>query len=223
MLHIVWDWNGTLLDDLEVVIESLNVGTAAFDLPPIDEQGYRDHFTRPVRSFYDSLFGRPVSDMEWLQLNKTFHDEYYARAHRASLTVDAVEAVNRIAALGWSQSLLSMSIHDHLLDAVVSRGIADRFSLIDGLTGPTGGLKTRHLADHLFALGRDPADVLLIGDTPDDAMAAREVGARVVLYDGGSHHLPTLEAVGTSVAHSLNEAVDLAWRIASDEPVEAPA
>lgn len=222
-LHIVWDWNGTLLDDLEIVVEALNVGTAAFGVAPIDEDGYRDHFTRPVRAFYCSLFGRTVSDVEWAYLNKTFHDEYYARVHRAVLTVDAVDAIDRVRGLGWSQSLLSMSVHDQLLPAVTERGIADRFSLIDGLTSPTGGLKSRHLEIHLDSLGHDPRGALLIGDTPDDAVAARHVGAEIILYDGGSHHLPTLEAMGAPVAHSLNDAVDLARRVAGGETLEAMA
>ncbi len=210
----MWDWNGTLLDDLEIVVESLNVGTAEFGVNPIDADGYRDHFTRPVRAFYDSLFGRPVSDMEWAYLNKTFHDEYYERVHRAPLTVGAVDAVDRVSSLGWSQSLLSMSIHDQLLTAVMSRGIADHFTLIDGLTVPTGGLKSEHLETHLDSLGHEPGGVVLIGDTPDDAVAARQVGAEVILFDGGSHHLPTLKAMGAPVAHTLDEAIDLASSVA---------
>lgn len=220
-LHIVWDWNGTLLDDLDIVIESLNVGTASYDIAPIDEFGYRDHFTRPVRAFYDSLFQRPVSDMEWAHLNKTFHDEYHTRAHGASLTEGSIDAVDRVAALGWTQSLLSMSIHDQLLDAVASRGIADRFALIEGLTTTTGGLKARHLDTHLASLNQDPDRAVLIGDTPDDAVAAREVGAGIVLYDGGSHHVSQLKSMGAPVAHSLGEAVDLAVRLAGGETREA--
>jgi phosphoglycolate phosphatase-like HAD superfamily hydrolase len=212
-----------LLDDLEVVVESLNVGTARFGLPPIDGDGYRDHFTRPVRAFYDSLFARPVSDMEWVQLNKIFHEEYYSRVHRAPLTVGAVEAIDRVRELGWSQSLLSMSTHDRLVAEVRSRGVADRFSSIDGLTAPTGGLKAKHLSAHLESMGRGPARVVLIGDTPDDAVAARQAGARVVLYDGGSHHLPTLEAMGAPVAHDLGQAIDEAERLADDDSLEAMA
>ena len=220
-LHIVWDWNGTLLDDLDIVVESLNVGTARFGVAPIDHNGYRDHFTRPVRGFYESLFSRPVSDMEWAQLNKSFHDEYYARVERATLTTGAREAIDRVVALGWSQSLLSMSIHDRLLEIVSSHGIADRFISIDGIRSPTGGLKARHLEAHLESLQKEPTVVLLIGDTPDDAMAARGVGAAIVLYDGGSHHLDALHALGAPVADTLGEALDAAVRLAEGETLEA--
>jgi phosphoglycolate phosphatase-like HAD superfamily hydrolase len=80
-----------------------------------------------------------------------------------------------------------------------------------------------HLVDHLKSLDMSPSQVIVIGDTPDDAWAASEVGAAVVLYDGGSHHLPTLKSAGAPVAHSLREAVELARRIAHGAPVETPA
>ena len=216
-LHIVWDWNGTLLDDLGVVVESLNVGIARYGLAPIVEDQYRDHFTRPVRAFYDSLFGRPVSDMEWETLNKTFHDEYFERVPGASLTVDSLVAIELVETMQWTQSVLSMSPHEELLEMVSSRGIENRFSTIAGLPAATGGLKATHLDEHLGDISLDPADVVVIGDTPDDAVAARHVGARVVLYDGGSHHLPTLQAMNAPVAHTLVEAVEISDRLSRDE------
>jgi phosphoglycolate phosphatase-like HAD superfamily hydrolase len=54
----------------------------------------------------------------------------------------------------------------------------------------------------------DPGSVWLIGDTPDDHYAAIAVGARVVLYDGGSHHRSTLDALGAPVVSSLRESVE---------------
>ena len=220
IVHIVWDWNGTLLDDLDIVVDSLNVGTARFGVGPIDHDGYRDHFTRPVRGFYESLFSRPVSDMEWEQLNKSFHEEYYARVDRASLTVGALEAIDRVRVLGWTQSLLSMSLHDRLLANVESYGIVDRFTLIDGLRIPSGGLKAVHLETHLETLQLEPDNVVVIGDTPDDAAAAQGVGAGIILYDGGSHHLHVLEDVAAPVAHTLGEAIDFAVRVAAGETLE---
>ncbi|MGB7861645.1 MAG: HAD hydrolase-like protein [Acidimicrobiia bacterium] len=208
--HIVWDWNGTLLDDLPVVIEAANVSLGQYGEGPIDEDDYRNHFTRPIRAFYDSLFDRPVTDMEWHGLNDKFHDEYYSRVDHAHLTIDTIDALNRVEMEGWGQSLLSMSPQEWLLDVVGRKGVAQRFSLIDGLRGPTGGLKATHLAQHLETQDLDPAATVVVGDTPDDAVAARHVGAQPILYDGGSHHLPTLKGMGAPVAHTLVEAVAIA-------------
>jgi len=208
-LHVVWDWNGTLLDDLEVVIEASNVGLAEFGIE-LDEDLYRDHFTRPVRTFYDSLFGRPVTDDEWERLNHVFHVEYMARADSAQLTVDALEAMDAVGPDPHGQSLLSMSPQDWLEGIVERKGVIHRFSLISGLSGETGGLKAAHMEEHAESLGIDPSRTVVIGDTPDDATAARHIGAHVVLYDGGSHHLPVLQQAEAPVAHSLMEAVEIA-------------
>lgn len=212
-LHVVWDWNGTLLDDLEIVIEAANVGLAEFGVDPLDEDRYRDHFTRPVRSFYDSIFERPVTDEEWARLNDVFHLEYMARADRARLTVDALDALDAVARDSEGQSLLSMSPQDWLEGIVQRKGVIQRFSRISGLSGETGGLKASHMEEHIRELGLDPYLTVVIGDTPDDAQAARHVGAHVVLYDGGSHHLPVLQQTDAPVAHSLLEAVEIAKRL----------
>ncbi len=212
-LHVIWDWNGTLLDDLDVVIEAANVGLVEFGVGPIDEDLYRDHFTRPVRAFYNSLFGRPVTDAEWRKLNHVFHVEYMARADRAELTEDALEALDTVGAKPHAQSLLSMSPQDWLESIVARKGVLHRFGLVSGLTGETGGLKARHMEEHIDGLGLDPARTVVIGDTPDDATAARHVGANVVLYDGGSHHLPVLQQTYAPVAHSLVEAVQIAGEL----------
>lgn len=208
--HIVWDWNGTLLDDLHVVIEAANVSLGQLGAGPIDEDGYRNHFTRPVRAFYDSLFGRLVTDPEWDLLNDTFHTEYYARVDRAHLTVDTLTALDHTDRHGWGQSLLSMSPQDWLADVVGRKGVTGRFTLVDGLDGVTGGHKAAHLQEHLDSQGLDPTQTVVVGDTPDDAVAARTVGAHPILYNGGSHHLPHLETMQAPIAHSLVEAVAIA-------------
>ncbi len=208
--HVVWDWNGTLLDDLTVVIEAANASMGRFGIGPIDEDGYRDHFTRPVRAFYDSLFGRLVTDDEWEALNDTFHTEYYDRVEAADLTVDTLDALTWADSYGWDQSLLSMSPQGWLESVVAVKGVAHRFSVVDGLRGPTGGLKAQHLEEHIESLGVEASRTVVVGDTPDDAVAARHVGAHVVLYDGGSHHLPTLRGMGAPVAHTVVEAVQIA-------------
>ena len=208
--HVVWDWNGTLLDDLPIVIEAVNASISEFGEGPIDGDGYRDHYTRPVREFYDSLFGRVVTDEEWLRLNALFHHAYFDLARSVGLAPDAVEAMDLVESLGWTQSLLSMSPQEWL-DGIVARlGITDRFGRVDGLTGVTGGLKDVHLEAHLTGLDVSGPLAVVIGDTPDDVAAARHVGARPILFHGGSHHMDLLETQGVPIAETLVAAVEIA-------------
>lgn len=207
--HVVWDWNGTLLDDLSIVIAAVNRSISQFGENPIDGDAYRDHYTRPVRRFYDALMGRVVSDEEWLRLDTGFHDAYFTLAEEARLAEGAVEALDHLDRHGVSQSLLSMS-PQYWLDQIVGRlGITERLQLVDGLSVPTGGLKAPRLAEHLEVLGIDGGAVFVIGDTPDDVAAARHVGGTPILFHGGSHHLDLLLAERVPVAETLLEAAEM--------------
>ncbi|HEY7563336.1 MAG TPA: HAD family hydrolase [Acidimicrobiia bacterium] len=212
-MHIVWDWNGTLLDDLDVVIQAVNRGLARFGVAPIDLDGYRSHYTRPVKTFYDRLLGREVTEVEWHEIDRVFHEAYRASISGASLNSDAAEALERVADGGHTQSLLSMFPHNDLLVLVDKLGITRYFERIDGmLEGSPGDLKAAYLERHLRLLiaGEDPHTVVVIGDTPDDVAAAIAVGARPILFSGGSHHRADLEAVAVPLVDSLVDAVDLA-------------
>jgi phosphoglycolate phosphatase-like HAD superfamily hydrolase len=205
MRHVVWDWNGTLFDDLHIVVEAVNVGLASVRAGPISLDDYRDHYTRPVRTFYERLLGRGVPASEWEDLDRRFHDGYRALLASAALTADAAEALEAVRQRGISQSLLSMFPHEELVPLVGRLGIGAYFDRIDGLRGPAGDAKATYLEEHLRRQigGVDPAEVLVVGDTVDDAVAAAHVGARCVLYDNGSHHRWTLDHLGVPVSGSL--------------------
>lgn len=208
--HLVWDWNGTLLDDLPIVIQSVNRGIGAFGMGPIDADVYRDHYTRPVRHFYDRLFGRRVTDEEWLRLNTTFHESYFELAADVDLAPGARDAMARLGDAGWTQSLLSMSPQDWLEGIVDRLGLTEVFEIVDGLSGATGGLKAAHLEEHLSVLAIEGQSVVVVGDTPDDVAAARHVGADPILFHGGSHHMDVLEAEGVPIAETIDSAVEMA-------------
>ncbi len=213
MIHVVWDWNGTLVDDLPIVVESVSAALAAIGESPIDEDDYRRHYTRPVDQFYVRLLGRPISDEEWSTLDRVFHERYGAALDRVPLAVDAVEAIDAVEARGWSQSILSMWWEEDLTACVERRGLAERMTLIQGNRDDAGGEKAAHLIRHLSELDVDAASVVMIGDSLDDAAAAGIVGIACVLYDGGSHHRTHLEDVGVPVTDTLAAAVLIAAQL----------
>jgi len=80
-MHIVWDWNGTLLDDTEACIDALNEMLAKRGLEPITLDFYRRHFAFPVRSFYERI-GVKLANEDWDRLAREYHDAYHARPAR---------------------------------------------------------------------------------------------------------------------------------------------
>jgi phosphoglycolate phosphatase-like HAD superfamily hydrolase len=211
-LHVVWDWNGTLLDDAAAVIAATVAAFAEADLPEVTEEDYRRHFTRPIRSFYERLIGRRVGPDEWVRLDHAFHDRYQALCDACSLTSGAVEALELVRERGWTQSLCSMLPEQYLLPEVERHGIAGYFIRVDGLRGEErGGTKSRHLAVHLNGLSRRPSRAVLIGDTVDDAVAARDAGVDCILLDGGGglHTSGDLASTGVPVVATLSKAMAL--------------
>ena len=208
MTHLVWDWNGTLLNDLNLVVTATNASLTSLGGTPTTAEEHRRDFRRPVIDYYAQTLGRSLTSEDFAKLDEVFHRTYALGLPECALAADAVTALT-----SWqgSQSLLSMWFHTELVPTVERYGLAAHFRRVDGLRDARGGgHKAPHLVAHLEALGLTGPDCLLIGDSLDDAEAAASVGARCVLYAGGFTDLDRLNAVGVPVAATLTEAVGLA-------------
>ncbi|MER7164795.1 HAD hydrolase-like protein [Micromonospora sp. NPDC000207] len=206
--HLVWDWNGTLLNDLSLIIAATNAAFASVGGPVVTAEEHRVRFRRPVVDYYAEVLGRAVDEEAFGRLDRIFHDAYRAGLTTCELAEDAVTAMG-----DWSgsQSLLSMWFHDELVPAVRTYGLDGRFVRVDGWRAAVGGdRKAASLIRHLAHLDVDPGRVVLIGDSLDDAEAAEAVGARAVLYTGGFTDAERLRASGHPVATTLTGAVHLA-------------
>lgn len=210
--HIVWDWNGTLFDDISAVVDASNAAFGELGLPPMTVEEYRDWYRVPVIDCYADRLGRMPSTQEWERMDAVFHSHYTALRDDCGLTAGALELL----AAQESQSLLSMYGHEELVPLVRSFGIDGHFRRVDGRDGTSGTTgKGQYLVRHLVALGdaAAPSRTVLIGDVPDDAAAAAEAGVRAVLYTGGAGSRRELSRVGVPVADTLAEAVSLAEQL----------
>ncbi len=217
--HLVWDWNGTLLDDTLAVIQATNAAFAEVELAPITLEQYREMYTIPIPRFYERFLGRLPTEAEWERMDGIFHRYYAEQRVGCGLTAGVEELLHQWQRAGRSQSLLSMYGHEQLVPVVRGYGIEPRFVRVEGRTGPSGGSKALHMERHFEALagvgGIAPEHSVVIGDALDDAVAAAHVGARAVLYTGGSHSRSSLEGAGVPVVDSLGEAVALAETFAA--------
>lgn len=206
--HLVWDWNGTLLDDLSLVVACTNAAFASIGGRAVTADEHRVRFRRPVADYYAEILGQAVDEEAYGRLDKIFHEAYRAGLTTCELAGDARAAIG-----SWpgSQSLLSMWFHDELVPTVHTYGLTGHFTRVDGLRAEVGGgRKAESLRRHLAELGIDGRSVVLIGDSLDDADAAEAVGGRAVLYSGGLTDPTRLHASPHPVAATLTEAVHLA-------------
>jgi phosphoglycolate phosphatase-like HAD superfamily hydrolase len=173
---------------------------------------YQRGHTQPIPAFYERLAGRRLTGDEQRQLDDCFRAAYARHRLSVTLTADATSAFSRWAAAGGRQSLLSMYPHEQLLPLVEAAGIVRHFTRVDGSTGPDLARKAPHLRRHLAVQGLAPDEVVVVGDSLDDARAASECGTRCVLYHPGEDALHAAEHfadAGVPVVATLTDAVRL--------------
>ena len=206
--YIFWDWNGTLLDDTDMAIETLNIMISRRGGKRISKEFYRDNFAFPVRPFYERI-GVVLKNEDWDALAREYHDTYSAMPkHLAADALDALEAVRKA---GAGQSIISALRQDLLERDTSAAGVASFMDWIFGVDNLDGTSKTKR-AEELARLVAEERGGLegcvLIGDSLHDAETAAAMGVRCILYAGGSHSAKRLAAAGPT-ADTLMEAVGL--------------
>ncbi len=184
--HVIWDWNGTLLDDLDLCLDAMNAMLARRGLPAIDRGRYHAVFDFPVRDYYGRL-GLPVDDANFHALSVEFIGAYEARRLEPALQPGAAELLAAIARRGLTQSILSAYHHESLQVVIGHHGIGAHFTGMHGLDNIYAQSKVALGRAFLATLAVPPGAVLLIGDTLHDLAVARELGTDCALVAHGHH------------------------------------
>ena len=200
---VVWDWNGTLLDDVSANLATANAMLTRRNIVPItDRDSYRRMFTFPVIDFYRKA-GFDLSAEDFTLTAEEYVETYREMSASSHLFGDAEDVIDSLSRLGVRQVILSATEHVRLGEEVASYGIADRFSDILGVGDNLGNSKAavgRRFTES-YAEGR----CLFVGDTVHDATVAEECGGDCVLICRGHMDKERLEATGWPVFESLNE------------------
>ncbi|MCQ2392543.1 MAG: HAD hydrolase-like protein [Kiritimatiellae bacterium] len=208
--YIIWDWNGTLLDDVDAAVNALNRMLVARNVTPTTRAFYRAHFGFPVRPFYATL-GVDLDHDDWDQICRDFHA--FIGQEPQSLRMDAHAALAMARDAGIGQSLLSALREDLLVRDTARYGVdafMDAICGVDNLDGATKLSRGQELIAQLKARAAAKDVVFhVIGDTLHDAEVAQALGARCILVDGGHQSADRLAASGFPVAASPLEAVQL--------------
>ena len=206
-MTLLWDWNGTLLDDTWAAVAALNDMLARRGLGLIDVDFYRREFSFPVKPFYERM-GFDIANEDWNAIAQEYHDAF--RSRRAALAPDAVAALEIAKAAGVRQAIVSALRQDYLDEETARLGVRDYFFAVrgtDNLDGRSKLERARELVAEARAVGGGP--IVFIGDSLHDKEVADAVGAGCVLFGGGSHAPERLRAVSPT-GDTLVSAVRLA-------------
>ena len=201
--HILWDWNGTLLDDVRLCIDIVNGMLVRRSRPGIDPRRYKSIFGFPVRGYYERA-GFDFSQETFESACTEFCGEYERRAGECRLYKNAQKILEGYAVRGIRQFVLSTTEQSRLEAMVAAFGIAPVFDRVVGQADHYATGKAARAVELLAAL-RVPADeILLVGDTTHDADVARDIGVDCVLVSSGHHSHEKLLQTGARVVVQLS-------------------
>jgi phosphoglycolate phosphatase len=200
--HVIWDWNGTLFDDIELVVDVANLMLRRRSLETIDHDRYREIFGFPVRGYYERI-GFDLEREPFEELAVEFIDEYQARWREHQLRADARPVADALDDRGVTQSVLSAS-EQGLLDAMTAHfAIDERMIALVGIDDHHAASKLDHGLGHIEALPTSRQRVLLVGDTEHDFEVATAMGVDCALVEDGHAPRTRLEATGAPTYESL--------------------
>ena len=202
---IIWDWNGTLLDDVDAAVGALNRMLAKHKLPPVTREFYRANFGFPVRPFYQQV-GIDLDRVDWDEICTDFHA--FIAAEPQTLQPSTPDALEAARAGGFSQCILSALREDLLRRDTARFGVAPFFDHIFGVDNLDGATKLSRGRD-LVATLPPQTKLYFIGDTLHDAEVGAALGAEVILVACGHQTAERLRATGLPVVATPLAAVQL--------------
>lgn len=198
--YVIWDFNGTLLDDVALCIDILNRMLRRRGLAAVSTDQYLSLFGFPVSDAY-RRFGFDPDRYPFDGLAREYMEEYLPASLRdIGLRHGVKAALDRFSKAGFQQVLLSASYLGDLWHQAAHFGIAGYFSDLLGMTDRYGIGKEeigRAWAGRIRQGNTTEASMVLIGDTEHDAEVARQMGASCVLVAGGHSSRVRLERAGT--------------------------
>jgi len=196
--HVIWDWNGTILDDSKLCTEIINTILTKRNLPPITLEEYRQKFTFPVIDYYKAV-GLDVTGNNFETMSHEFINEYEAKKLNCGLFKGAVELLEYFTKHNLSQSVLS-AYSQHTLEEIINYfGLTKYFVKLVGLNNIYAASKLENGIKWIKELCINPKEVLMIGDTLHDYEVAYEMGIDCVLFSGGHQAKEKLETLNIPV------------------------
>ena len=202
--HIIWDWNGTLLNDRWLCVEAINQALNKRNLPILTEIKYKDVFSFPVEDYYKKV-GFDFSKEPFHIAGDEFVTYYGNNFFRVELHSDSISVLKKIKESGRSQSVLSAGKQDFLTDWIKIHNLSDYFIKILGIDNQYAtGKKALGLA-WMDEISYDSQEIIMVGDTVHDSEVAEAMAIDCVLVEHGHVSRKRLAKTGRKVISNLNE------------------
>lgn len=182
--HIIWDWNGTLLNDVDHAVNIMNSILSEHSLNLIDKKRYRQIFDFPVIKYYEQL-GFDFNNESFESLCHKFVDRFMAGVPHLPLIPEVKSVLTRLHDEGVFQSVLSATDQPNLNSMIEHFELGSIFKYVYGIDNKLAGSKIERGHELIQVSMIDKEHTIIIGDTLHDLEVADALGIDAVLISHG--------------------------------------
>ncbi|MEG0077170.1 HAD family hydrolase [Anaerorhabdus sp.] len=210
MKMMIWDWNGTLLNDAECCFHVLNDLCKERNIKTLDSvEQYREIFCFPVIRVYEQM-GFDLTAQSFEDVSVDYTKGYQSTYLNYSLHDYAIDSLKQNIDEGIINVLLSASQIDILKKQAQEYECNEYFEEILGLNNIYAHSKVDLAKEFIEKSQIDCRDIVWIGDSAHDYECAKECGTHCILVAQGHQTKQALCNTGAIVASDLLEAMRLA-------------
>lgn len=184
MKYVVFDFNGTVLDDVEVCLKAENYTIEHYklDREPLTMDEYLHIFTFPVKDYYERV-GFDWNKYSYEEVGRYWFDWYCRLKPEYKIHDGVIELLEENRRRGISNILLSASSLVELKKQLDELGIADYFDEVLGLGDIYAGSKEDIAVN--WVKDKDKDECIMLGDSLHDLEVANAMGIKCILIANG--------------------------------------
>jgi len=202
--NIIWDWNGTIVNDAPLFVDTMNILLKQNNLPCISLSDYKNSFCFPIEKYWEAL-GFRFNQKTFNTLNKRFISLYKKRMFSPLLQPNIVSVFKDLNKLKIKQFVLSASEQSLLKKSIIYYQVGGVFSGIYGVDNLNAVGKEVVGKKLLEAHSINPQETVVVGDTAYDYRVASALGCHCVLVSFGHFKYSRLLFKGCATLRSVGE------------------
>ena len=185
--NLIFDWSGTLVDDLGPVIEATNAVLEKYHIAPLDRESFRRSFRLPYSEFYAEV----LPDVPLEELESHFRPAFDAAITPVTVLPHAREKLEWCSEFGIRCFVLTS------MDTLAFERQMEEFGLRGHFEATYSGvLDKREVIHEILATHQlNPAETAFVGDMTHDVETARHGGVSSIAVLTGYNHAEILAAV----------------------------
>lgn len=181
---LIWDWNGTLLDDVEYSVQTINQILKKHNLNTISVQKYREKFCFPVKNYYKKIgFNFNITPFE--EVGMEFINLYNKNLSQCKLQNQAITTFKKLKESKISQIIISARFNDALQKDIDYYDIKQYFDLVLGINNNYASSKEYLFEKFIKSTKYKNSDITLVGDTIHDCEIAKKFKINFLLFKKG--------------------------------------